>query len=96
MRDYAPWRILYFVSFLLIGGFLVLNMIVGVVVENFQRCREMQGDEEKAKKALDKWRVAAGKATSNGKQRDLYRPIFDVVTTLKQAGCSIKAICQEL
>lgn len=34
----------------MLGGFLVLNMIVGVVVENFQRCRERLEDEEKQKK----------------------------------------------
>eukprot|EP00794_Sanderia_malayensis_P008910 gene8910-9862_t len=59
--NYAMWRILYFISFLLIGGFLVLNMIVGVVVENFQRCRELQGDKDNAKKALAKWRECARK-----------------------------------
>ena len=34
-------------------------MIVGVVVENFQRCRELQGDKDNAKKALAKWRECA-------------------------------------
>ena len=41
----------------MLGGFLVLNMIVGVVVENFQRCRERLEDEEKLrrrKKSLEK------------------------------------------
>lgn len=34
----------------MLGGFLVLNMIVGVVVENFQRCREKLEDEEKQRR----------------------------------------------
>ncbi|KAJ7340398.1 hypothetical protein OS493_003142 [Desmophyllum pertusum] len=34
----------------MLGGFLVLNMIVGVVVENFQRCRERLEDEEKQRR----------------------------------------------
>ena len=43
----------------MLGGFLVLNMIVGVVVENFQRCRERLEDEEKQRgrrKLLEKAR----------------------------------------
>ena len=41
----------------MLGGFLVLNMIVGVVVENFQRCREKLEDEEmqrRRRKLLEK------------------------------------------
>ena len=32
-------------------GFFVLNMFVGVVVENFHKCREDQEKEEKARRA---------------------------------------------
>lgn len=31
---------IYFISFLLLVGFFVLNMFVGVVVENFHKCKE--------------------------------------------------------
>lgn len=57
IKNYAEWRLVYFIPFLMLGGFLVLNMIVGVVVENFQRCRERLEDEEKLrrrKKSLEK------------------------------------------
>ena len=50
----------------MLGGFLVLNMIVGVVVENFQRCRELQGDKDNAKKALAKWRECARTRVAHG------------------------------
>lgn len=59
VKNYAEWRLAYFIPFLMLGGFLVLNMIVGVVVENFQRCRERLEDEEKQRrrrKMLDKAR----------------------------------------
>ena len=36
-RNHNEWRLLYFISFLLFVGFFVLNMFVGVVVENFHR-----------------------------------------------------------
>ena len=35
-------------------GFFVLNMFVGVVVENFHRCREELEREERAARALKK------------------------------------------
>ncbi len=41
-----PWMLLYFISFLLIVSFFVLNMFVGVVVENFHKCRQHQEVEE--------------------------------------------------
>ena len=44
----------------------MLNMIVGVVVENFQRCRELQGDKDNAKKALAKWRECARTKLAHG------------------------------
>jgi hypothetical protein len=33
--------ILYFVGFLLIGGFFIINMFVGVIVENFKRAQSL-------------------------------------------------------
>ncbi|KAL0197288.1 hypothetical protein M9458_005828, partial [Cirrhinus mrigala] len=36
-RNHNPWMLLYFISFLLIVSFFVLNMFVGVVVENFHK-----------------------------------------------------------
>ncbi|KAM9314885.1 voltage-dependent T-type calcium channel subunit alpha-1I [Pholidichthys leucotaenia] len=44
--NYNPWMLLYFISFLLIVSFFVLNMFVGVVVENFHKCRQHQEVEE--------------------------------------------------
>uniref|UniRef100_A0A8C9Z733 Voltage-dependent T-type calcium channel subunit alpha-1H n=1 Tax=Sander lucioperca TaxID=283035 RepID=A0A8C9Z733_SANLU len=46
IRNHNPWMLLYFISFLLIVSFFVLNMFVGVVVENFHKCRQDQEEEE--------------------------------------------------
>ncbi|XP_038618740.1 LOW QUALITY PROTEIN: voltage-dependent T-type calcium channel subunit alpha-1H-like [Tachyglossus aculeatus] len=46
IQNHNPWMLLYFISFLLIVSFFVLNMFVGVVVENFHKCREHQEAEE--------------------------------------------------
>ena len=53
-QNYNEWRILYFILFLLLVGFFILNMFVGVVVENFHRCRIEQEKEEKAVRAIKK------------------------------------------
>lgn len=49
--NFNEWRLLYFIAFILLVGFFVLNMFVGVVVENFHRCREEQEKEEKVRRA---------------------------------------------
>uniref|UniRef100_A0A8C4F5I4 Voltage-dependent T-type calcium channel subunit alpha n=1 Tax=Dicentrarchus labrax TaxID=13489 RepID=A0A8C4F5I4_DICLA len=65
ITNYNPWMLLYFISFLLIVAFFVLNMFVGVVVENFHKCRrhqeaeEAKRREEKRLKRLEKKRRKA-------------------------------------
>ncbi|KAH9365365.1 hypothetical protein HPB48_015031 [Haemaphysalis longicornis] len=56
IENYNEWRLLYFISFLLLVAFFVLNMFVGVVVENFHRCREEQEREERALRAAKRAR----------------------------------------
>jgi len=48
IKNYNEWMIIYFVSFLLLLGFFMFNTFVGVVIENFHKCRADQKDEEKA------------------------------------------------
>lgn len=55
-QNHARGNVLYFVAFLLLAGFVVLNMLVGVVVENFKKCRdliEMERDEEEKERAKE-------------------------------------------
>ncbi|XP_035390987.1 voltage-dependent T-type calcium channel subunit alpha-1H [Electrophorus electricus] len=64
-KNHNPWMLLYFISFLLIVSFFVLNMFVGVVVENFHKCRQDQEEEEarlreeKRQRRLEKMRRKA-------------------------------------
>lgn len=39
----------YFIAFLLLVGFFVINMFVGVVVENFHKCKDALEAEMKEK-----------------------------------------------
>ncbi|GMT06678.1 hypothetical protein PENTCL1PPCAC_28852, partial [Pristionchus entomophagus] len=53
IENYNEWRMIYFISFLLLVGFFVLNMFVGVVVENFHKCKEAL-EREMREKAREK------------------------------------------
>uniref|UniRef100_A0A8B9K6U7 Calcium channel, voltage-dependent, T type, alpha 1H subunit b n=1 Tax=Astyanax mexicanus TaxID=7994 RepID=A0A8B9K6U7_ASTMX len=80
IRNHNPWMLLYFISFLLIVSFFVLNMFVGVVVENFHKCRQDQEEEEarlreeKRQRRLEKRRccVCACLCVSEALQRPYY------------------------
>ncbi|XP_055047447.2 voltage-dependent T-type calcium channel subunit alpha-1H [Misgurnus anguillicaudatus] len=77
-RNHNPWMLLYFISFLLIVSFFVLNMFVGVVVENFHKCRQDQEEEEarlreeKRQRLLEKKRRSKEKCGSEAQQRPYY------------------------
>ncbi len=64
IENYSEWRLIYFISFLLLVGFFVLNMFVGVVVENFHRCREEQEKEERARRMAKRARKMEKKRRS--------------------------------
>ena len=61
VRNHNPWMLLYFISFLLIVAFFVLNMFVGVVVENFHRCRQEHEAEMQRKKMVRKYHICTQK-----------------------------------
>ncbi|KAM8824551.1 voltage-dependent T-type calcium channel subunit alpha-1H [Synchiropus picturatus] len=78
VRNHNPWMLLYFISFLLIVSFFVLNMFVGVVVENFHKCRQDQEEEEarlreeKRLKLIEKKRRSKENGGAEAKQRPYY------------------------
>ena len=57
----------------------MLNMIVGVVVENFQRCRERLEDKEKQRRR----RKMPEKARNKNQQGGYYLPFAHVVLRLQ-------------
>uniref|UniRef100_A0A8C1PGP4 Voltage-dependent T-type calcium channel subunit alpha n=1 Tax=Cyprinus carpio TaxID=7962 RepID=A0A8C1PGP4_CYPCA len=78
IRNHNPWMLLYFISFLLIVSFFVLNMFVGVVVENFHKCRQDQEEEEarlreeKRQKRMEKKRRSNPSISCKALQRPYY------------------------
>uniref|UniRef100_A0A8C1YTC3 Voltage-dependent T-type calcium channel subunit alpha n=1 Tax=Cyprinus carpio TaxID=7962 RepID=A0A8C1YTC3_CYPCA len=78
VMNYNPWMLLYFISFLLIVAFFVLNMFVGVVVENFHKCRrhqeaeEAKRREEKRLKRMEKKRRSKEKELAEAQSKPYY------------------------
>ncbi|NWT94277.1 CAC1G protein, partial [Urocynchramus pylzowi] len=71
VMNYNPWMLLYFISFLLIVAFFVLNMFVGVVVENFHKCRQHQEEEEAKRREEKRLRRLEKKRRNEEKSLDL-------------------------
>ncbi|KAA0722589.1 Voltage-dependent T-type calcium channel subunit alpha-1H [Triplophysa tibetana] len=71
IKNHNPWMLLYFISFLLIVSFFVLNMFVGVVVENFHKCRQDQ-EEEEARRREEKRQKRMEKKRRKALQRPYY------------------------
>ncbi|XP_027735181.1 voltage-dependent T-type calcium channel subunit alpha-1I isoform X2 [Empidonax traillii] len=67
-----PWMLLYFISFLLIVSFFVLNMFVGVVVENFHKCRQHQEAEEARRREEKRLRRLEKKRRSKAQPKCLF------------------------
>ncbi|XP_013787213.2 voltage-dependent T-type calcium channel subunit alpha-1H-like, partial [Limulus polyphemus] len=77
IENYNEWRLVYFISFLLLVAFFVLNMFVGVVVENFHRCREEQEKEEKARRAAKRaWKLEKKRRSMENKLNEIREPPY--------------------
>uniref|UniRef100_A0A8K9UC73 Voltage-dependent T-type calcium channel subunit alpha n=1 Tax=Oncorhynchus mykiss TaxID=8022 RepID=A0A8K9UC73_ONCMY len=81
VRNHNPWMLLFFISFLLIVSFFVLNMFVGVVVENFHKCRQDQ-EEEEAKAREEKRSKRAEKRRRKAQERPYYADYSPVRLTI--------------
>ena len=64
LENYNEWRVFYFIAFLLLVSFFVLNMFVGVVIENFHKCRATQQKEDRERRLEAHRRKVERKRTS--------------------------------
>ncbi|KAF7472252.1 Hypothetical predicted protein [Marmota monax] len=85
VQNHNPWMLLYFISFLLIVSFFVLNMFVGVVVENFHKCRQHQEAEE-ARRREEKRQRRLERRRRKAQRRPYY-------ADYSQARRSIHSLC---
>lgn len=47
IENYNEWMLLYFISFLILTGFLMSNLFVGVIINCFQKCYVIEQSEPK-------------------------------------------------
>uniref|UniRef100_A0A8C3PGD6 Voltage-dependent T-type calcium channel subunit alpha n=1 Tax=Chrysemys picta bellii TaxID=8478 RepID=A0A8C3PGD6_CHRPI len=92
VMNYNPWMLLYFISFLLIVAFFVLNMFVGVVVENFHKCRQHQ-EEEEAKRREEK-RLRRLEKKRRSKEKQMADLMLDDVIMESSASAVQEAQCK--
>lgn len=52
VMEQVPWSWIYFVSFILIGTFVVMNLFVGVIVNNFERADAEEQEEDQTNEQL--------------------------------------------
>jgi voltage-gated sodium channel len=60
-RAVSPWAVVYILSFILIGTFVVLNLVIGVVITSLDEAyssRRVEGEGEDLSQAIDAVRVA--------------------------------------
>ncbi|XP_022372250.1 voltage-dependent T-type calcium channel subunit alpha-1H [Enhydra lutris kenyoni] len=89
--NHNPWMLLYFISFLLIVSFFVLNMFVGVVVENFHKCRQHQEAEEARRREEKRQRRLQRKRRSTSPSPEAQRrPYYADYSPTRR---SIHALC---
>lgn len=85
-KNHNPWAFLYFVSFLLIAGFVVINMVVGVIIDNFQKCRVMV-EEEMNEAQLEEFHHHNDSSADIPRDLDQYskarRVVYDLVSHYK-------------
>lgn len=69
-KNYNEYMAFFFLLYLLIVGFFVVNMFVGVIIDNFHKCCEAQAAAELAlkeeRKARKREKMLMGKLLSNG------------------------------
>ena len=74
----SDWTILYFVSFVLIAAFLLLNILIGVVINSMDEAREIVWEREQAER-----RKAAGATADTADDRQV--AVVDRLHEVRQA-----------
>ncbi|GLE00221.1 hypothetical protein PINS_up008948 [Pythium insidiosum] len=85
-RDNNTVWVFFFVAFILIGSFFVVNLFVGIIIDNFNRMKAALGGDFMLTEEQKKWIEAQKAASRVGPIRKLRRPnhrfrgpVFDIV-----------------
>ena len=55
IRDHSPGWVFFFIAFMIIGNFFIMNLFVGVVIYNFNRMKEEMGENMFLTDAQREW-----------------------------------------
>ncbi|CAF3877318.1 unnamed protein product [Rotaria magnacalcarata] len=87
IRNYSEAKLIYFISFILIVSFFVVNMFVGVIIENFQNCRAQQEleeagrDKKKYEKILERKQSLLSDLSYYSKMSRCRKRLYDICIT---------------
>jgi len=70
--EHQPWAWLFFIPFILIATFVVLNLFIGIIVESIQNLREQRGAGEAAALAAE---ASAARAESHADAEAVLREL---------------------
>jgi voltage-gated sodium channel len=76
--DVHPWAWLYFVSFILVAAFIVLNVLIGIVLNSMEEAREL----ERREAIRERYRGRAGGAVIDP---DAHAPVVERIAILRSA-----------
>ncbi|ETL93484.1 hypothetical protein L917_08354 [Phytophthora nicotianae] len=69
IRDYNMWWAAFFVNFMMFGSFFVVNLFIGVIINNFNKMTDALGDSFMLTSEQKKWIKAQKAAARVGPQR---------------------------
>lgn len=55
VRDHGEGWTLFFIAFMVVGSFFIINLFVGVVIDNFNRMKEEMGEDMWLTEAQREW-----------------------------------------
>jgi len=87
--EVSPWSLVYYVSFVLVASFLLLNILIGVVIDSLDKAREMEFTRSQADR-----RAAA--AATEGEEDDaaveLLQHVHELRSTLESLEREARAV----
>ena len=83
--EIEPWSVLYFVSFVLDAAFIVLNVLIGVVLNSMEQARELEATRERQEA------IAHGRLPDPGDDADLVERIKALRHALEELEHAFRA-----
>lgn len=68
--EIEPWSVLYFISFVLVAAFIVLNLLIGVVLNSMEEARQIHVREELRERGMEPTEEQTELLSRIGRMRD--------------------------